>query len=235
MNILDLGTNKIGLIFDFNGTLFWDSDKHELAWRIFIKELCNRDISDSEFLQYVHGRNNDFILGYFLETSLSVDVIDDLSEEKEIIYRKLCIEDTVNFQLAPGAIRLLDNLKRCNIPRAIATASTKVNVDFYRKEFQLNKWFDDDKIIYNDGTIKGKPNPDIYIKAAKMIQVDVQNCVVIEDAISGIQSAYKAGIGKIIAISPKDRQAIFEDVKEVDCIINDFNEVECEVENAKDR
>lgn len=130
---------------------------------------------------------------------------------------------------------MLDNLKKHNIPRAIATASTKVNVDFYRKEFQLNKWFDNDKIIYNDGTIKGKPNPDIYIKAAKMIQVDARNCVVIEDAISGIQSAYKAGIGKIIAISPKDRQAIFEDMKEVDCIINDFYEVECEVKTVKDR
>ncbi len=197
--------------------------------------MCNREISDSEFLQYVHGRNNDFILGYFLEKSLSVDVIDDLSKKKEIIYRKLCTEDAVNFKLAPGAIRLLDNLKKHNIPRAIATASTKVNVDFYRKEFQLNKWFDNDKIIYNDGTIKGKPNPDIYIKAAKMIQVDAQNCVVIEDAISGIQSAYKAGIGKIIAISPKDRQAIFEDMKEVDCIINDFYEVECEVKTVKDR
>jgi Predicted phosphatase/phosphohexomutase len=84
MNILDSGINKIGLIFDFNGTLFWDSDKHELAWRIFIKELCNREISDSEFLQYVHGRNNDFILGYFLEKSLSVDVIDDLSEKRKL-------------------------------------------------------------------------------------------------------------------------------------------------------
>jgi len=228
LNILDSDINKIGLIFDFNGTLFWDSDKHELAWRIFIKKLCNRDISDSEFLQYVHGRNNDFILGYFFNKSLSADVIDDLSEKKEIIYRNLCTEDTVNLQLAPGAIRLLDNLKKYNIPRTIATASTKVNVDFYRKIFQLNKWFDNDKIIYNDGTIKGKPNPDIYIKAAKMIQVDVQNCVVIEDAISGIQSAYKAGIGKIIAISPKGKQAIFEDMKEVDCIINDFNEVDCE-------
>lgn len=68
----------------------------------------------------------------------------------------------------------------------------------------------------------------IFYKSGKMIQVDVQNCVVIEDAISGIQSAYKAGIGKIIAISPKGKQAIFEDMKEVDCIINDFNKVDCE-------
>ncbi|MFA9466883.1 MAG: HAD family hydrolase [Velocimicrobium sp.] len=166
MNILNLDINKIGFFFDFNGTLFWDSDKHELAWRIFIKKLCNRDISDMEFLQYVHGRNNDFILEYFLEKSLSADIIHDLSEKKETIYRKLCIEDKVNLQLAPGAILLLDHLKKYNIPRIIAMASTKVNVDFYRKEFQLNNWFDNDKIIYNDGTIKGKPNPDIYIKAA---------------------------------------------------------------------
>lgn len=48
--------NNIGVVFDFNGTLFHDSDKHEKAWRQFFKNEFNRDVNDEEFKKYVHGR-----------------------------------------------------------------------------------------------------------------------------------------------------------------------------------
>ena len=58
-----------------------------------------------------------------------------------------------------------------------------------------------DKIRYSNGKIPGKPAPDIYQIAAKNIGLKPKDCIVIEDAISGINSAYAAGIGKIIAIA----------------------------------
>ena len=66
--------------------------------------------------------------------------------------------------------------------------------------FNLEKWFNIEKIVYSDGKIKGKPHPEIYEIACKNIGVTPQECVVIEDAISGIESAHNAKIGKIIAI-----------------------------------
>ena len=55
--------------------------------------------------------------------------------------------------------------------------SEKSNVDFYIKEFNLEKWFDIDKIVYSDGTIKGKPAPDIYEIAAGKLEVETSGGV----------------------------------------------------------
>lgn len=215
-----------GVIFDFNGTLFWDSDKHELAWRKFAENLCGRKISDDEFQQYFHGRNNSSIIEYLTGQKPSAETLNQLSEGKEEIYRNLCKQDPDNFKLAPGAIELLDFLSGNNIPMAIATASGATNVEFFIKEFNLRKWFDISKIVFDDGTFKGKPEPDIYLLAADRINVPSNNCLVVEDAISGITAASKANIGKIIAIAPKDKHKLFSSIKEVSQIIEDFKQID---------
>lgn len=60
-----------GIIFDFNGTLLFDSDKHEKAWHIFIKEFCNKEISDEEFEKNIHGIVNKKALEYLYKRTLS--------------------------------------------------------------------------------------------------------------------------------------------------------------------
>ncbi|MFT8878627.1 MAG: HAD family phosphatase, partial [Oenococcus sp.] len=109
-----------GMIFDFNGTLFQDSLQQENAWRIFACQTLQRTITDSELQKYIHGRSNDSILRFLIGKPLSAKEILTLSEEKEKLYRRLCIEQ-LSFNLAPGAEALLTNLKLRNIPRAIGT------------------------------------------------------------------------------------------------------------------
>lgn len=222
---MSAGTNNsIGVIFDFNGTLFNDSDKQERAWQQFSEKEFHKSITQEEFFNYVHGRNNDFIMEYLSERPLTENQISNLVEEKESIYRQLCKNDKFHFHLASGAVRLLDDLKSRQIPRTIATASRKTNVDFYITSFHLKKWFDPDKIIYDDGTIPGKPNPDFYIRASQAINIPVQDCIVIEDAVSGIVSAHNAGIGKVIAICPESKKEVFGRMPEVFDIISNFHE-----------
>lgn len=222
---MDAGTNNsIGVIFDFNGTLFNDSDKQERAWQQFSEKEFNRSITEKEFFNYIHGRNNDFIMEYLSERPLTESQISNLVEKKESIYRQLCKNDKFHFHLASGAGRLLDELKSRQIPRTIATASRKTNVDFYITSFNLKKWFDLDKIIYDDGTIPGKPNPDFYIRASQAINIPAQNCIVVEDAVSGIVSAHNAGIGKVIAICPESKKEVYDRMPEVFDIISNFHE-----------
>ncbi len=213
--------NILGIIFDFNGTLLWDSKQHELAWRTFAQQLCRKKISEMEFQEHIHGYNNESIFEYLFGTSLPKDTLLELSKKKESLYRKICTEQ-LDFHLAPGATELLNYLKRNNIPCAIATASEKTNVDFYINKFHLNQWIENDKIIYNDGSISGKPAPDIYMKAALSINTAPQNCVVFEDAISGIKSAHAAGIGKIIAVVHESNRKPIAMMKEVHATIQNF-------------
>ena len=92
-----------------------------------------------------------------------VKMIDKYGKEKEAVYRKWCKQNPEEFHLAPGAVEFLDYIKANNIPHTIATMSEWDNVEFYIKEFRLERWFDLDKIVFSDGTIPGKPAPDIFL------------------------------------------------------------------------
>lgn len=213
-----------GIIFDFNGTLFWDSAKHKQTWIEFSKRLRGYPFSEEELLKYMFGRTNEEIIKYAIGKQPTVEMVEKYGQEKESIYRQMCREDKENFHLGKGAEKFLDYLKEHNIPMTIATMSDKKNVDFFIESFNLEKWFDINKIVYADGKIPGKPAPDIYEIAAKNIGLHPKDCIVVEDAISGIESAHKAGIGKIIAICSEESPELYKNIPAVSEIINDFDE-----------
>lgn len=213
-----------GIIFDFNGTLFWDSEIQENAWKTFGTKLSGRNITDEEFNTYFHGRTNKDTLEYLTERVLTDKEVNELAQQKESIYRDLCKSDLNKFKLAPGVERYLDYLKENNIPFTIATASEINNVNFFIKAFQLDKWFDIIKIVYDDGTFRGKPEPDIYLKASEALNIQPDNCIVFEDALSGVQSAQRAGVKEIIAVVPEGRKNIFENQPNLK-IISAFDDI----------
>ena len=124
-----------GIIFDFNGTLFWDSKLHYDAWREFSKELRGYEFTDEEMRNKMFGHTNSDIIEYAIGRKPSAEMVEKYAEEKEALYRKRCLLDKENFKLAPGAADFLDFLKENNIPRTIATMSEWSNVEFYIREF----------------------------------------------------------------------------------------------------
>lgn len=222
-----------GVIFDFNGTLFWDSEIQEKAWKTFGKELLGRQIEEAEFNKYFHGRTNKDTLEYLTGKELTQIEINELAQRKETIYRNLCKSNPSEFKLAPGVERFLDYLKENHVLFTIATASEINNVKFFIQEFNLKKWFDIEKIICDDGTFKGKPEPDIYIKAVEKLGMSASNCIVFEDAQSGVKSAQRAGVMEIFAIVPEGRKNQFQDQSNIK-VIKSFNEkILYDLENYK--
>ncbi len=215
-----------GIIFDFNGTLFFDSEKHLEAWREFSKRVRDHAFTDEEMRDYMFGRTNEDILAYLLGRKPEPELVEQLAQEKEAVYREMCRKDKENMVLAPGAVEFLDYLKENNIPTTIATMSEKNNVDFFIEEFNLAKWFELDKIVFDDGNIKGKPAPDIYLKAAKNLGLKPEECIVVEDAVSGIEAARAAGIGKIIAIASMESEDLYKNIPAVSQIIKNFDEID---------
>lgn len=213
-----------GIIFDFNGTLFWDSEKHLEAWREFSKRVRPYAFTDEEMRDYMFGRTNEDILAYLLGKRPSPELVEELGKEKEAVYRQMCRDDAENTKLAPYAVEFLDYLKENNIPRTIATMSEKDNVDFFIEVFGLEKWFELDQIVYADGTLPGKPAPDIYELAAKKLGLSPKDCVVVEDAVSGIEAARAAKIGKIVAIASMEPVELYRNIPAVSDIITDFSD-----------
>ena len=215
-----------GIIFDFNGTLYWDSKLHYDAWRDFSKFLRGTAFTDEEMREKMFGHTNEDIIEYAIGKKPTPEMVEKYAKEKEALYRKQCLIDRKNFKLAPGAVEFLDFLKENNIPRTIATMSEWDNVEFYIKEFNLPRWFDVDKIVYSNGKIPGKPAPDIFMIAADKIGLNPKDCVVVEDAIAGINSAKSAGIGKILAIASLEPVEFYKGIDGVDSIIKSFDEID---------
>ena len=214
------------VIFDFNGTLVFDTANHDRAWKIITSKYREKPFSDEELEKNIHGRTNKAIFEYITGRELNAAEVDKFSTEKELIYQKLCREDK-NFRLIRGAEDFLNYLRDNKIPRTIATASNRMNVDFYVEMLHLERWFDLDKIVYDDGTLEGKPSPDIYEKAAKILQTKPEDCIVFEDAILGIESASRAGIGEIIAVvGDKSKQLSGEEKFGVKARIENFSDFE---------
>lgn len=218
-----------GIIFDFNGTLLFDSEKHQQAWREYSRLLRGEAFTDEEMRSYMFGRTNEDIIAYAIGRTPEPELVERLASEKEALYRDMCRKDLENFHLAPHAIELLNFLCENNIPHTIATMSEIDNVNFYFEELHLAKWFDFEKVVYDNGLIPGKPEPDIYEIAAQKIGLAPSDCIVIEDAISGLEAAHKAGIGEIIAIASMEPVELYQNIPYVSEIITDFSQIKREI------
>ena len=86
----------------------------------------------------------------------------------------------------------------------IATTAELANVRFYFEHFGLGRWFQPGRVVYQDGSFPGKPNPAIYRRAAAALDKRPEECLVFEDSGAGITAARQAGCGAIACVAPAD-------------------------------
>ena len=214
-----------GILFDFNGTMLFDSELQEKAWKVFIKNKLNKEISNEEIAEHIHGGNNKDVLTYFFNRNFSNEEVEKLEEEKESLYRNMCLVDKENLRLVKGLPELLDKLKENKIPITIATGAPLKNVEFYFEHLNLDKWFDMSKVVYTDGSFKGKPEPDVFLKAAEKINMNIEECAIFEDAVLGLKAAEKASAGKIFVISSILDNEKLSEFKKISRIIQDYTDI----------
>lgn len=213
-----------GIIFDFNGTLFNDTDLQEGAWDVVMRKYLGRGLGPTEFRDSFHGLGNEDIVPYLNRQGPAEPLTIAVTDEKEEIYRQICRENPDRAKLVPGAEELFVRLKAEGVPMAIATASEIRNVTFFIEFFGLERWFPRDHIIYDDRTFPCKPAPDIYLKAADRLGLNIADCMVCEDSVNGILAAKSAGAGRIFALNPQlAAEKIRKDPK-VYAVIDDFTD-----------
>ena len=209
-----------GVIFDFNGTLFFDNDKHILAWGEISKMLRGKGITEEELLEHFNGVPNQKIVTYLLGREGIAEEVEKYSQLKEEFYRKFCLEDQEKFHLVDGAVEFFNYLKEKEIPFTIASASIKANIDFFVKEFKLAKWINPEDIVYDDGSYENKVA--MFLDAAKKLGVDIKDCMIVEDSVSGIYSAYLAGCRNIMVIDSSGKAEEYKSLPGVVKVISNF-------------
>jgi beta-phosphoglucomutase len=207
------------VILDFNGTLYWDTSYHNEAWDLFLRE--HQILLTAEAKRHkIHGKLNEDILTGLFERPLTRVEMNRMVREKEQIYREICLRNPQ--ELAPGAPDFLDYLKCSGVPFTIATAAERSNIDFYFETLSLDRWFSIDQIIYNNGSFRGKPDPQIFLMAASLLHTAPEKTVIFEDSFAGIRAAENAGAGKIIIVNSHNvdyREWPYQ-------VIRDFREVD---------
>ena len=201
------------VIFDLDGTLIDNNEYHLKTWKQFLLEE-GIDISDENYNAHINGRTNKDAIEYIYGRKMSDEETMNYTLEKEALYRKIY---KPFIKPVEGLIPFLEMLDKMNIPIGMATSGIQVNIDFMFEHIPIKKYF---QVIVNSAHItNGKPHPEIYLKAASLLNISPAHCLVFEDAAVGIKSAKAAGM-KVVAI---DTTQPHNQLQEADIIIHDFN------------
>ena len=146
----------------------------------------------------------------------SIEELTQLNDRERFSYMSQLTGLTPN----PGVQNLLEELKKNNIKIALASSSPKEVIDILIGKINLLEYFD--LMVSGDAFKKGKPEPDIFIQTAKLLNEDAANCIVIEDSTNGIKAA-KAAMMKCIAYKNKNTRG--QDISLADLAIDDFSEL----------
>ena len=205
------------VIFDLDGTLIdsmgiWNSvDKEFLTKRNIV-------VPDNLF-EDLDGGNN------YVEMALYFKRKFNLPETPEEIMNEwtMMVKEHYNrsVRMKPGACEMLNFLKDRNIPISIGTSNTEELTLTALKANDALYFFD--SIVYGNEDIKGKPFPDIFLKAAENMNVNPKDCLVFEDVLAGVQAAKAAGM-TVIAVLDDNNPEEWENIKQTaDYYVKDFN------------
>ncbi len=181
------GRKLEAVLFDMDGVII-DS---EPLWSEAEKQLlARRKLSYSaELKEVLMGRGSREAAGIFIEYYNLTESVDDILTERNQLIAEL-FRDCL--QPIPQALDLIGSLRKSGIKTALASSSPKYLIDLAMDKFGIAGLFD--LILSGDEVGRGKPAPDIYLRAAKELGVTPENCVVVEDAPSGVAAARAAGM-----------------------------------------
>ncbi|RUA11158.1 MAG: beta-phosphoglucomutase [Flavobacteriia bacterium] len=185
--------NKKAFIFDLDGVIVDTAKYHFLAWKNLANEL-GFDFTEkqNEQLKGVSRVRSLDILLKIGKIELSQEEKDRLLLQKNEEYLTY-IEKMTADEILPGIPEVLDFLEKNKIPFALGSASKNAGL-ILEKVGLLNKFT---AIVDGNDVSKAKPDPEVFLIAAKRLNTDPEYCIVIEDAVAGIEAAHNAGMFSI--------------------------------------
>jgi len=204
------------IIFDMDGVIVNSEPLHRKAYFDMFEEF-NLDVSNRLYESFT-GKSTSAICKELCEIfDLSI------SHEKLMFSKrkhfKTIFDNDPEFQMIDGALSLIKNYFYNNLTLILASSASMTNINRIFKKFDLDKFF---KAKISGADLKeSKPNPEIFIKAAKLSGFNKSECIVIEDSTNGIIASKSAGIYCIGFNSPNSKNQNYD---KADLVISNFNE-----------
>ena len=207
------------VIFDLDGVIVSTDDCHYRAW----KRMADEEgiYFDREINTRLRGVSRTASIDIVLEMAdreYSEDEKQALAEKKNNYYKKLICELTPN-DILPGTMETLEELKKNGIKIAIGSSSK--NTPIILKQIGLDTYFD--AISDGNNITHSKPDPEVFLKAAEMLGVAPEHCMIVEDADAGIEAGQRAGMKTLSVHGAKGADFETEDLKKYNLIGNISN------------
>jgi HAD superfamily hydrolase (TIGR01509 family) len=188
-------------LFDWDGVIIDSSSRHEESWELLAGEL-GRDLPADHFKKGF-GMKNTFIIPNLLGWTQDQDEIVRISRRKEELYRVVVKERGV--EALPGVRVWLECLREGGVPCVIGSSTERLNITTILEQTGLGSFFQG--IVSAEDVSRGKPDLEVFLKAAKLAGRAAAQCVVFEDAYVGMEAARAAGM-KVIGVAtthPKEK------------------------------
>jgi beta-phosphoglucomutase len=179
------------VLWDMDGTLIDSEDLHWISWR---NTLAHEGvfITHRQFLSSF-GQRNDSILSEWLGAGATPERMERIANAKEELYRRRVRRNGIS--PLPGVANWLHRLHQEGWLQAIASAAPRANIDAVLEALSATHIFQG--IVSAEDVHRGKPDPEVYLTAAARVGVPPERCIVIEDAVAGVEGARRAGMKSI--------------------------------------
>lgn len=192
----EISNRQCGVLWDLDGVLLDSEGKYSIFWaRMDVEHPTGID----NFASYIKGFHLNRIMSYFESEEVRQRILDEL----------LAFERDMVYEFFPGAIELVKQLRAAGIPMAIVTSSDRKKMQsLYSQHPEFPTLFD--HIITGDMVTKAKPDPDCYLMGAKMLGIDIKDCIVVEDSRNGLIAGRESGARVIGIATTLSREAVNE-------------------------
>lgn len=207
----------MGVIFDMDGVLVDSNRAHLLSWKS-VAEESGVEFTEKMFWDTVGMRSESIVERYWPQPLTKTEIA-EIVDRKENLFLNHCGEGVF---LIPGALEFIRFLCEKNIKFALGSSAPRANVDHILMTFGLQKYFGS-RVVAGNEVQQGKPFPDIFLHAARKMEVFPSECVVIEDSMSGIAAGKRAGMRTIAFVSAGHEK---EEYLGTDRVVSSFKEIE---------
>lgn len=204
------------VIFDMDGVIINSEPIHFEVDKNTLKQ-CNINILDEELNEYVGMTNPEMWtnLKDKYEIKHSVEELIKLQMDMKLNAIRNRDEKPIG-----GVLNLLKSLRDNNIKIALASSSPRLFIMAVLKKFEIEEYFL--HILSGEEVKKGKPEPDIFLEVSKLLKVNAENCLVIEDSRNGVKAAKNAGM-KCVGFINKDSG--IQDLSQADLVVDSLENV----------
>jgi len=205
------------VIFDMDGVIVNSEPLHHLAYNKMFEEF-KLDVSSSLYESFT-GQSTHSICKQLCKIFNIYEDPNLLVQSKRKHFKVIFDNDT-SFQMIDGALELIQDYFDNNITLVLASSASMTNIERIFEKFDLNKYF---KSRISGADLKeSKPNPEIFVKAAKLSGHSKDECIVIEDSTNGIIAAKSAGIYCVGYNSFNSKNQNYDNA---DLVISSLNEI----------